>query len=152
MNDNYKVYHVILPSNKIINNIPPQDAWIKRKPDFYERLEASILKEGFRNPIQVCIGKHCWTWATKKKFAKTKFDKEAIICDRLGGSRLYVAQKHNLEIPCIIMDSIGKFDHLNPLKTPEEVNSYFKDPSEKIVFGGEYLYIRSLEPVHMNDK
>ncbi len=104
---------------------------------FYEKLEESILREGFRNPIPIIAGdtkkmKHCqhlyYDLINKSK------DKWLIAEYSTGGSCLWVAQKNNLEIPCIVNDAAGRFDDHPLIRSEYELLRYFTDRPEVIHF------------------
>lgn len=89
---------------------PPAD-WVRkleRKNQFYTKLEESVLKDGFRNPI-FCNAIEQGTFS------------------RVGTSRLWMAKKHKLDVPCVIADYVGKWDHLELLETEEDIRAKFKD-------------------------
>lgn len=101
-----------------------------KKNRFYIKLEKSILDKGFRNPIIVNSG---YVVAHLRFLFKGQAD--FLVCDNNGGSRLRIAQKHNLTIPCIILDFIGKFVN-NPnyteLFTSVDILKCYKDPPGNI--------------------
>ena len=95
----------------------------------YEKLEQSVLQEGFRNPILITCGK-----PQRRKLHHlppemlAKDPSELLLLEGFtGGSRLWVAQKYNLNVPCIVNDFTGRFKRLTPLRTADEVKAYFKD-------------------------
>ena len=91
--------------------VKPDQSWINKKEHecgFYTKLEESLLKEGFRNPI--------FCNAIEEGFYS-----------RVGTSRLWIAKKHNMDVPCIIADYTGQFDDLELLETEEDIRSKFKD-------------------------
>lgn len=95
----------------------------------YEKLERSVLEEGFRNPIIITCGK-----PQRRKLNQlppeilSKNPKDVLLLEgTTGGSRLWVAQKYNINVPCIVNDFTGRFKHLTPLKTADEIKTYFKD-------------------------
>lgn len=94
---------------------PPMD-WIRKQEDrhqFYSKLEASILKEGFRNPI-FCNAISEGTFS------------------RVGTSRLWIAKKHKLHIPCVIADYVHTWDDLEELNGEAEIREKFLDQPFKI--------------------
>ncbi|NJO61612.1 MAG: hypothetical protein HC836_26200 [Richelia sp. RM2_1_2] len=109
MHPRYKVKYKILPSTSICNALEQNSAEINRKKIFYDELEKSILEQGFINPIMVNAG-FCPT-ISKRYLPKHMVENknEILVCCKWGGSRLYIAQKHQLDIPCLISDFIGKF-------------------------------------------
>lgn len=121
----FSVRFGIVPSGAISNLVingsgyrdckPPKNYIDKlnQKNGFYRKLEESILKEGIRNPI-FCNSLEEGTFA------------------RVGTSRLWIARKHKLDIPVIIVDYVGRWDHLEELKTEEDVRSKFKDQPDVV--------------------
>ena len=95
--------------------------------DFYNKLEQSILDSGIKNPILVNSGK-CDP-ILFKTLPKTiqNTNKRFLVCDFLGGSRLYIAQKHDLHIPCIVSDWTGNFPG-ELCKSPGDIQSKFSEP------------------------
>ena len=123
-----------LPSNAIFNCIGPTDNLLKIKSEFYKRLESSILTNGFRNPILVCAG-YCPNVYQRNMPKFMKDDPNKILsCVKLGGSRLYIAQKHNLIIPCIVSDFKDICKGLQEY-TNNELYQFFKDKPDWIIFG-----------------
>ena len=95
----------------------------------YAKLEQSVLQEGFRNPIVITCGK-----PQRRKLQNlppellAKDPKELLLLEgTTGGSRLWVAQKYNINVPCIVNDFTGRFNHLTPLRTADEVKKFYKD-------------------------
>jgi len=119
--------------------VKPDGSWISKqemKWGFYTRLEESILKEGFRNPI------FC----------------NAIpegLFSRVGTSRLWIAKKHNLEVPCIIADYVNRFPELEELRTEKEIRAKFKDQPNKVELHAEtkvgHVWISGLPHYHLGE-
>ncbi|MEM5878051.1 MAG: hypothetical protein QXF12_04185 [Candidatus Aenigmatarchaeota archaeon] len=141
---NYTVRYVKeYPSRKIYNYLGPWD-WRddeerkeRRKylyyenKEWYDRLEENILKNGILNPILVVCGQIAKNdWCCLPEFVK----KEPIICYFLGGSRLFIAQKHNLMIPCLVSDFLGKFSDYPSLYHGYEIREKFSNPPKNIKF------------------
>lgn len=99
----------------------------------YARLEASILSEGFRNPMIITCGnpirrelKHLPPEIKQKPIT------EWLLLEGVtGGSRLWVAQKHNLQVPCIVNDTTGQFNQGISLVSADQAAKMFKDPPAK---------------------
>lgn len=110
---------------------------------FYIKLEDSMLKEGIHNPIIVNAGH-----VVKHLQFLFKGQTDFLVCDNNGGSRLRLAQKHNLTMPCIILDFIERFandSNYTELFTSEDILKYFKNPpgsiqlhEDKISIGNPY--------------
>ncbi len=133
----YEIKYAVLPANKIKNALKPSDQYIdylNELQGFFIKLELSILKEGFRNPIAIK--------ATNEKVSNIY----------LGGSRLMIAQKHNLDIPCIICDFDNVFPEAKVLNTIEEIRSYFTDQPVKLLFNHRGIKIGGCEHVHLKDE
>ena len=77
----------------------------------YDRLEKSILEEGFRNPIIITRGlprrrkmKHIPFYIRRKHIGDW-----LLMEGNSGGSRLHIAQKHGIKIPCFVNDYVGNY-------------------------------------------
>lgn len=107
----YALRHGVLQANKIYNycgpgygrhylsvkdraNIVEQHVCNRNKRDkFFEKLEASILREGIRNPITVNAGYiHPSCWRNLPPHITKCGLENFLVCVEWGGSRLYVAQ------------------------------------------------------------
>lgn len=150
----YNVVYSVYPSRQIYNFVGPfsidhfavpGDEWpprhkkrwemieeLNQKHDFYNKLENSILQEGIKNPI--LVNYHRCDPILFKTLPKTiqQTSKPFVICDFLGGSRLYIAQKHNMNIPCIVSDWKGDFPGKQCTK-PGDIQSKFTD-TVKVIY------------------
>lgn len=139
------------PSRKIYNYVGPWD-WRdseERKNarkhlyfdnrEWYENLEKDILSRGVLNPILVTYGELAKNdWKCIPEFVK----EDPMICCFLGGSRLFVCQKHDLEIPCIVSDFKNKFTQYPRLYHGYEIRKVFASPPKNIKFTKYGLDIR----------
>lgn len=128
---------------------------------FFGSLESSILREGIRNPIIVTAGlfsmeymkvdKHLnyVQYAIRIPPEKIHNIRKLITCERLGGSRLYIAQKFDLKIPCIINDFIGLLPEAQVLNNQEEILDCFTDKPQSIVLNHKGFLANGLPHVHM---
>ena len=129
----YSVYSETLKSRSIFNIVGPRDhtdyrqkaldreeRLLKKNKGFYERLEQDVLTNGFINPIIVVRNK----WFTMEWGIG---DQCKPACPQYGGSRLWIAQKHDLDIPAIICDYDGKFSLIN-------IDAEFKTPHRYKMF------------------
>lgn len=98
----------------------------------YKKLEDSILKDGFRNPIIITCGR-------PKKRVMENLPPEMrelpprdllLLETTMGGSRLHVAQKHNMKIPCIVNDWCGRFLREPEIVRAEDARQLYKDPPQ----------------------
>jgi len=101
----------------------------------YSRLEQSVLAEGFRNPIIITCG-----LPRKRRMEnlppemRTLPPHELLLCEMtMGGSRLHVAQKHDMSIPCIVNDWTGRFQDSPEIRDPQEAYQLYQDPPKSIV-------------------
>lgn len=112
------------------------------RDSFFSNLEQSILHEGIRNPIVVNGG---WISGGVFKELPDEVQKQGlerlIICFQIGGSRLWVAQKHNIMIPCIIRDFVGRFTQNPLLDTEEKVRELYKDQPVSVRCDGTQVNI-----------
>lgn len=173
MAKDYTLRYGVLDSNIIFNECGPfsggpegwdEEAVAKRQEkgeryintlnetrQFYTNLEASILEEGFRNPILVNAG---WCPKIRDRGRNGRLPLEMqedhskiLTCNVNGGSRLYVAQNHNLEIPCIISDYVNRFTDLLELETKEEVLALYKDRPKKVMILKDHFRVVHLPQV-----
>lgn len=162
----YKIRYVELESHEIFNNIEARRDHQKRKrlgrlpphmEKFFHNLENSILSEGFRNPILIStlayaaddgafqrykVGDKFERFKKvflPKKYVNTK--DSLVVCYRQGGSRLWVAQKHNMRVPCIASDFCDYFSDKKALTTDSEIKHYFKDSIQKIRYTSSGIMI-----------
>jgi len=85
--------------------------------DFVNKIEASVAKEGVRNPILVDVGitleilKKSGPWRAGFRPPEHILDniETSLICCRGGATRLYAAQKLSLSVPCLISDWSNAF-------------------------------------------
>lgn len=145
----YQVRYGQLRARDIVNLLEMTPAAIQRKATFYNKLEHSILREGFRNPILVVAG-YCPTFYGHRLPSSMQMDRtQILVCFRLGGSRLYVAQKHDLMVPCVISDFVGRFPDLEHLPTVDAVADKFKERPDWIRFLGDGVYTAELSHTHL---
>ena len=175
MSWSYIARYIVIPSNLIFNECGPRSAgprgggWdddalakrakaaqkyidtLNRKNGFYDKLEQSILNDGVRNPILVSAG-----WCPERKIPelppKMKEDRfKILMCHSSGGSRLWVAQKHDMDIPCIITDFVGMFSEGKILKTEQDIFNCYTDKPTKVKMGGHGVSINNLPQTHMEE-
>lgn len=139
MHPKYKVKYKVLQPADICNALRENDAELIRKHKFFSELESSILEKGFINPILVNAG-YCPKLWHRKLPAEMKADPSKIlVCCKWGGSRLYIAQKHNLSVPCLISDFINRFNE--PILTLPDVKLMLTNIRE-IVITDDGLWVK----------
>lgn len=150
----YTIRHAILPSRDIYNFCGPgygkhflspeerkavQEKHVEqrnKRDGFFAKLEESVLREGFRNPVTVNCGYiHNTCWRNLPPHITDCGLENFLVCVEWGGSRLYIAQKHNLDVPCVIVDYSDKFTNERWLKTADDIRSVYVDKPSKIVLG-----------------
>ena len=104
---------------------------LERENNFYTKLEASLLKDGIRNPV----------------FCQSI--EEGTFC-RYGASRLWIAQKKGLKVPCIIADYVDRWDKLTELKTAKAILAKYKDAPSTIVLTADEIRIEGCSHHHLN--
>lgn len=142
----YKVRYKVLDPHGIYNHvgrkIPKVRHILDRKTGFYNKLEKSVLAEGFRNPIFVVAGwNHGRDSSIHQEWMRkclpeemSDDDSKILMCDRNGGSRLFFAKQYNMPIPCIISDYVDRFPECPPIYNAEGIRAYFKDQPKHIKF------------------
>lgn len=102
----------------------------------YSKLEKSIVEEGFRNPLIIT----CGTPRRRKlthlppEMRSTPTHEWLLMEGTTGGSRLWVAQKYNIPVPCIVNDFTGKFNAGVKIKSVQQAKLYYKDPPLNLTF------------------
>lgn len=96
--------------------------WVHKKNEqqfqFYTRLEESIKREGFRNPVM------CYEKKGERTFP-------------YGGSRVYMAHKLQIPVPAIVSDWTGVFKHFELITTVDQALSKFTDKPTVLEFHPE---------------
>ncbi len=151
MNENFVVRYKELDPHLIYNLYGPAQA-LRFGPDddgseyakvrinrqneingFYDKLEASILKEGVRNPILISAGRCRPSMVSKIPKEMREDHTKILVLDRHGGSRLWAAQKHNLTtVPCIISDFVDMFPECPVLETVDEIRLHYQDQPKEL--------------------
>lgn len=107
----YEIRYGLLKPEQIPDSFIMAD-WVYKKNErdfhFYTKLEESILKEGFRNPVMV-------------------YEKPGERTFPYGGTRVWIAQKLDIPVPAIISDWTGIFKDWELITTINQALSKFKD-------------------------
>jgi hypothetical protein len=152
----YRVYLITLPGRDIVNCLSVPDEYRQRKDGrngFYAKLEASVLAEGFRNPVLVVAG---MVPPVFDRFLSPEWranPTDILACVKLGGSRLWVAQQHDLAVPCVVSDFCGRFAGQGhpELATPDAVMATFRDPPRWVTFGPQGIATSQLQHTHLTE-
>jgi hypothetical protein len=135
----YKVKYVPdLDPHSLVNiQEPPQERidQLNTESLWFERLEASVLKDGIKNPI--CI---------------TAKGGELNI--RYGGSRLMMAQRHSIRLPAIVADYDDHFPDAECAGDDPTafVRSKYQDQPKKIFFKPHGINISGCKEIHLEEK
>ena len=98
----------------------------------YKRLEESVKKEGFRNPLIITCGLPVRKKITHLPPELKKKDPASLLLleGTTGGSRLWVAQKLKMAVPCLINDFTGRYPgKLQVLNTNQAMRFFTDKPS-----------------------
>jgi hypothetical protein len=123
----------------------------------YEKLEASILRDGIRNPTIITCGLPIIRNITNlPPEMRTRAPESLLLCEGVtGGSRLHIAQKHNIPIPCIINDTTGKYtnDGAILISLANQALAYYKDKPKvmQTAAGGIAEIANSAIACHLTD-
>lgn len=106
---------------------------LEQKYGFYSKLETSIDEEGIRNPI------FC------QSIQEGTFGK-------YGLSRLWIAKRKRIEIPCIIADYVDRWTHLEELFTKDDILGKYIDKPTIIELEETYMKIAGCEQMHLDEE
>jgi len=113
----------------------------------YKRLEQSILAEGFRNPIVITCGaprKRSWD-NVPPEMHNIDPQKMLFLETTVGGSRLWIAQKYNMNIPCLVNDWTGRFIHFPDLKSLDDIKKLYRDKPKRLAFDQRLGLVESFD-------
>lgn len=93
---------------------------------FYYKLEKSILENGINNPIIITHGYPQFRRLKEIPPESRKANGNYLVCEILGGSRLWVAQKYNMMVPVIVSDFLNSYE--NNISNDDDVRKHFVNP------------------------
>lgn len=113
----------------------------------YTKLESSILAEGIRNPVVLTCGlpKRRPLSCLPPEMLELNESEMLLLEGTTGGSRLHIAQKHNMTIPCLINDWTGRFDHLPEITHGDMARHYYQDQPESITIDRHGMITESFD-------
>lgn len=113
----------------------------------YRKLEESVLSEGFRNPVIITCGPpKKRTMSHLPPEMRSRPPEELLLLETtVGGSRLHVAQKYDLQIPCIVNDWTGRFSREPEITTIEEARMCYMDQPRGLSFNPHMGLIESFD-------
>lgn len=120
---------------------------IDRLCGHYQRLESSMLTEGVRNPVIVTRGpprKRTWEHIPPEMHDWQPSDLY-IMETSTGGSRLWVAQKHNMSMPCFVNDwTQGTVEGME-IKSIDQARKFYKDPPRHLAINARLGLVESFD-------
>ena len=158
MSDNirYTIRYGILLANDIANAIGPEQKGhnaIKRRnkiDGFYDKLEKSILAHGVRNPLCVAAGNiKKKEWLSRLSPIMQANPKKILTVDFQGGSRLYIAQKHSLNVPVFVADFVGRFSDFELIENVEQIFAKCRDKPVDVRLYEWGVYLHNIPHVEM---
>jgi hypothetical protein len=113
----------------------------------YTKLEASIMTEGIRNPVIITCGlpKRRTVNHVPPELLAGPEGNLLLLEGTTGGSRLHIAQKYNMTIPCIVNDWTGRFDHAVEVVSEAQARSYYKDQPKLVIVDPRNGYFESFD-------
>lgn len=136
---NYKIKYIPDLDANLVDNVqrPPQERidQLNSENQWFIKLEQSILQNGIHNPI--CITAQ-----------------QGHLSVRYGGSRLMIAQKHNLTIPAIVADYDNHFPHAEEAGREDPatfIRSKYKNQPSKIYFKPHGINISGCAEIHLEN-
>jgi len=113
----------------------------------YRLLEESILRDGVTNPVMLVTGR-LQRRSEIELPPHLRNRPRNIVCEYVGGSRLYVAAKHRLLIPAIVNDFGNVFadGELLPTRDDAGVRSKFSDQPRKLFWNHDGSVYANLLP------
>lgn len=115
----------------------------------YDILEEDILEYGIENPVLVTAGPPRWrNIRDLPPEVKENNSNRLLVCEVIGGSRLLVAQKYNLDVPCLVSDWVGRFNEMS-ITDEEKILSYFKHKPGSVDFTPNGLTVRAPNYSHL---
>lgn len=113
----------------------------------YQKLESSILKEGVRNPVIITCGlPRKRTMENLPPEMRTLPPEQLLLLETtMGGSRLHVCQKHDMQIACIVNDWTGRFNNEPEIATEHEARMCYLDQPKSISFHPQWGLMESFD-------
>ncbi len=118
----------------------------------YSKLEHSILTEGIRNPVVITCGspKRRPLSCVPPEMLDLDESRLLLLEGTTGGSRLHVAQKHNMTIPCLVNDWTGRFDHCPEVTNESGARQYYRDQPEAIIIDNNGMITESFDDLRIS--
>lgn len=119
-----------------------------RRSGHYARLEESVRRDGVWNPVMLTTGgllrRNEWELPPA-----VRFDRERVVCEYVGGSRLLVAARLGLEVPVVVNDGANLFKSWSRIPLGAHVAPFFKDKPRRVVWlANGSLYVNFFDYGH----
>jgi len=123
----------------------------------FTALENSLRTEGFHAPVNTCTGlpRDMWlknVFPPKSVPPENQSDSDNVLFTHtFGGSRVIIAQKLGIDIPCIIYDFTGAFSDAEKITTPAQLKAKFPN-SYQTGTPQVFPVARAISHTHINAK
>lgn len=114
----------------------------------YQNLLDSIQAEGIRNPVCVNVG--FLLVRAVEELPPHHRDPIPAVCEYVGGSRLMIAQRLGLMVPCIVNDPYNCTEG-EVLRNAGDIVRKFADAPRTCVIDRSRAYVNHLPYTHMHD-
>tara|TARA_A100001015_G_scaffold194139_1_gene216413 strand:+ start:607 stop:1203 length:597 start_codon:yes stop_codon:yes gene_type:complete len=114
----------------------------------FKMLEESLQKNGWENPVVITTGVpkiRNLNIIPKKRW--TEDTKSWLLCEHFGGSRITIAAKLGIPVPCIVGDFTNTIQNQETLK-PTEIGNHFTTAS-KVSLSNLGLIVGFAKPSHI---
>ncbi|MCW5695787.1 MAG: hypothetical protein KIS96_03520 [Bauldia sp.] len=120
-----------------------------RENGHYRRLEESVLRDGVKAPVMLVSG-----GVRRRRVSEMpphlRDRPDLLVCEYLGGSRLYIAAKHAMRVPAVVNDFADLFPGAPELRTVEDVAAAFPVPPKVIRLDPiDGAYVNDMDYSHM---
>lgn len=173
-NFSYSIRYVVIDPSKIINMCGPDYNYIpqgwteeqiqiqkireqqyinhmNKEISFFTNLEQSIEKHGVLNPVLLTTGLPQFRDITHMSPEEQKTPpNKMIICELIGGSRVYIAKKLDIFIPAIVCDFANMFPSALQLYNENDVKAQFNNPPDYIQITEKGVRMDAPDQIHLN--
>jgi hypothetical protein len=113
----------------------------------YERLEASVKAEGFRNPVMLSAGR--LERRDPCEIPPALRGPDLLVSEYLGGSRIWVARRLGLDVPAIVNDHANVLHGARVLPDLASVVERFEDKPRTAQWGPDGVYLNDIPYAHL---
>lgn len=102
-----------------------------KRTGHYTRLEESIRREGIKNPVMLSAGRLIRRQPLELP-PELRERTDNVVCEYMGGSRVYIAAKLGISVPAVVNDFTGVFAGQGKNVQRGEIARYFPDAPRTI--------------------